>query len=132
MYKMSNYLINLSTHVRDGHSNFLAISTGPKGGLTQSSSKSSYGNAFIAMETSLDGTKNALIALHIKFSSLLYHLGSHVHVQTNVGQVCSFQHTSYITSWSLLGPGVEVGLTPSFIDYVRLSLSTRVVLLLQH
>jgi hypothetical protein len=26
------------------------------------------------------------------------------------------------TSWSLLGPGVEVGLTPSFIDYVRLSL----------
>jgi hypothetical protein len=28
-----------------------------------------------------------------------------------------------ITSWSLLGPGVEVGLTPSFIDYVRLSLN---------
>ncbi len=26
------------------------------------------------------------------------------------------------TSWSLLGPGVEVGLTPSFIDYGRLSL----------
>ncbi len=25
-------------------------------------------------------------------------------------------------SWSLLGPGVEVGLTLSFIDYVRLSL----------
>ncbi len=93
MYKMSDHL-NLSTHVYDGHSIFLAIFTGPKGGLTQSSSKSSYGNAFIAMETSLDGTKNALIALHIKFSSLLYQLGSHVHVQTNVGQVCSFQHTS--------------------------------------
>jgi len=26
------------------------------------------------------------------------------------------------TSWSLLGPGEEVGLTPSFIDYVGLSL----------
>jgi hypothetical protein len=26
------------------------------------------------------------------------------------------------TSWSLLGPGVEVGLTPSFIDYVSLFL----------
>jgi hypothetical protein len=26
------------------------------------------------------------------------------------------------TSWSLLGPGVEVGLTPSFIDYIGLSL----------
>jgi hypothetical protein len=26
------------------------------------------------------------------------------------------------TSWSLLGPGVEVGLMPSFIDYVGLSL----------
>jgi len=26
------------------------------------------------------------------------------------------------TSWSLLGPGVEVGLTLSFIDYVGLSL----------
>jgi len=26
------------------------------------------------------------------------------------------------TSWSLLGPGVEVGLSLSFIDYVRLSL----------
>jgi len=35
------------------------------------------------------------------------------------------------TSWSLLGPGVEVGLTPSFIDYA-VSLSSRVVLLLQH
>jgi hypothetical protein len=29
---------------------------------------------------------------------------------------------SLSTSWSLLGPGVEVGLTPSFIDLVRLSL----------
>jgi len=27
------------------------------------------------------------------------------------------------TSWSLLGPGVEVGLSLSFIDYIRLSLS---------
>jgi len=27
-----------------------------------------------------------------------------------------------LTSWSLLGPGVEVGLSLSFIDYVRLSL----------
>jgi hypothetical protein len=36
------------------------------------------------------------------------------------------------TSWSLVGPGAEVGLKPSFIDYVRLSLSSRVVLLLQH
>jgi hypothetical protein len=26
------------------------------------------------------------------------------------------------TSWSLLGPGVKVGLSLSFIDYVRLSL----------
>ncbi len=25
------------------------------------------------------------------------------------------------TSWSLLGPGVEVGLTPSFIDYILFS-----------
>jgi hypothetical protein len=36
------------------------------------------------------------------------------------------------TSWSLVGPGVEVGLKLSFIDYVRFSLSSRVVLLLQH
>jgi hypothetical protein len=28
----------------------------------------------------------------------------------------------YWTSWSLVGPGVEVGLTPSFINYVVLSL----------
>ncbi len=46
-----------------------------------------------------------------------------------------------LTSWSLLGTGVEVGLKPSFIDYDlklsfidydSLSLSSRVVLLLQH
>jgi hypothetical protein len=33
-----------------------------------------------------------------------------------------FCHFLTKTSWSLLGPGVEVGLTPSFIDYICVSL----------
>jgi hypothetical protein len=36
--------------------------------------------------------------------------------------VLQWAPSSLWTSWSLLGPGVEVGLTLSFIDYVRLSL----------
>jgi hypothetical protein len=34
----------------------------------------------------------------------------------------SVHATKLQTSWSLLGTGVEVGLTPSFIDYICLSL----------
>jgi len=34
----------------------------------------------------------------------------------NMKEDCLFEPTTLETSWSLLGPGVEVGLTPSFMD----------------
>jgi len=51
-------------------------------------------------------------------------LGQNIFYSKPQAQAHSFQGlfgTPYTTSWSLLGPGVEVGLTP-FIDYVCLSL----------
>jgi hypothetical protein len=37
-------------------------------------------------------------------------------------RVTNVLRTLKTTSWSLLGPGVDVGLTPSFIDYIHHSL----------